>query len=104
MNLRVKIEVTQEDIDRGARRSCCNCPIALAVKRLVPHCSEVDVRCGAIYAKTPELWKADASISVIDFISGFDAGRPVQPFSFPLDLRSVKSYWELNPAADPANK
>lgn len=28
------IEVTREDIDHGERRSCSNCPYALAVQRL----------------------------------------------------------------------
>lgn len=33
----VEIEVTQEDINSGIRKSCIDCPIALAVKRKFPN-------------------------------------------------------------------
>ena len=31
----IKIQVTQEDIDKGERRSCTKCPLALAIAKAI---------------------------------------------------------------------
>ena len=77
------IDVTQEDIDRGRRGKCMECPIALAAARATGRASAftshwaVNVD-GADFdeidnATTPEIRK---------FIGDFDCGEKVSPFSF----------------------
>ena len=78
----VTVEVTQEDIDRGARGSCYRCPIALAIDRIVGHPVEVDCievkGCG---------WRAFLPDEAGDFVEFFDnkTGR-VAPFTFTLSV------------------
>lgn len=86
----MRIEVTQEDIDRGEQKQCTRCPIARAVKRVMPF-HDVVVGGGAIsYRKVLSKWNRgewgmrECNIRVLQFISDFDAGKPVQPFSFEL--------------------
>jgi hypothetical protein len=86
----MKIEVTQEDIDKGKRRQACNCPISLAVKR----------HTGARYVatfplsglnfiendKTYILPAEEDQESFTTFVCDFDDGNPVEPFTFELPL------------------
>ena len=80
----MKIEVKQEHIDKGLRRSKCGCPIALAMSdagfeypsvnplRIVYHNGLNTVGC-----EVPE--------SAKQFILAFDVGECVKPFSFALE-------------------
>ena len=78
----MRIEVTQEDIDNGEKRKCDTCAVAIAAHRAFKDCiilvdgEQMDViRNGK--------WKViDLPDSATRFIEDFDAGRPVQPFSF----------------------
>lgn len=80
--MKITVNVTQEDIDKGKRGSCADCPIALAAIRALGT-DEVRVTSDAIYwmglsvlrhAPIPEAgWM---------FIGGFDGGEKVHPFSF----------------------
>lgn len=76
----MKIEVTQEDIDKGLRFSSLLCPISLAVQRClnIPSCKVIP---GMISFGNNEY---DLPDPVNRFIVAFDTRRPVQPFTFEL--------------------
>jgi hypothetical protein len=73
------ITVTQEDINVGMPNRCYRCPVALALTRAFNETAEVLYGSAYIvdsrqYLKLP--------IEVSCFISSFDKGEPVKPFSF----------------------
>lgn len=83
------INVTSEDISRGEPKNARCCPVAIAIGRHANWATEVtvdryeigfetDINCESELVSTP----AEAS----EFIKDFDAGMPVQPFSFNLDI------------------
>ncbi len=89
----ITVTVTQEHIDRGRRRGCSDCPVALAILAAVPGLSGVDVMNpdlgytllfdgsgGASTLKLPQ--------PACDFIYRFDAGLDVSPFTFAAEVES----------------
>ena len=75
----VTITVTQEDIDQGIRESYYSCPIARAAERalkwrVMVYTDTILVGDSGCDYKLPE--------SAQEFISRFDTGKPVKPFSF----------------------
>jgi hypothetical protein len=83
----MRIEVTQEDIDNGLRGNCRQCPIALVVARSTG-ALYVSVNSGIQWSYfrgcvSPEHWRR-IPLEVFRFMSDFDRGRPVEPFSFEL--------------------
>lgn len=75
----MRIFITQEDIDKGQKSNCYECPIAQSLKRKGSH--NVAVFDGSIWMAGEEFI---TPLNVDDFIRAFDAGKPVQPFSFEL--------------------
>lgn len=88
---RVRVEVTQKDIDEGranvrhikAFGGCVadECPVALALNREVHAFSSVTpahIRFGKVEIKSPT--------SVQRFISKFDRNNEVKPFTFTLEI------------------
>ena len=83
----MRINVTQQHIDKGIARSFINCPVALAIKEhtefriLVWDFVELwDDRSGCrlvTNAKLPE--------RIIDWINDFDRRRKMQPITFELE-------------------
>jgi len=73
--MRLRISVTQEDIDKGTSRSAY-CPVALAVKRL--GYKDVHVL-GEIRADD---FRFSVPLLAAKFIDRFDEGKPVYPFTF----------------------
>ena len=82
----LRIEVTQEDIDGGMRRSCGGCPIALAVRRALGPSHAAYVSAGAIdvFAGPPQkhLASYDLPNAAYTFVLDFDNRLYVQPFRF----------------------
>lgn len=77
------IEVRQEDIDRGVRGACNQCPVALAIRRTLP-----GIRAMADSLRldlTPNYFVWTPSVAR-RFILDYDRGQPVHPFSFPLEI------------------
>lgn len=76
------INVTQDDIDAGIRRSHICCPIALACKREFKDNFE-EVNTFQI------IFKSGSSINLpqlaFNFVHSFDTGLDVVPFSFEID-------------------
>jgi hypothetical protein len=77
------IEVTQEDIDNGKRRRCRHCPVALALRRFTRSVWVADQS----YLHNLDLQKEIGTPNRVSFfIEEFDAGKPVKPFTFKIDL------------------
>jgi hypothetical protein len=82
----ITISVTADDIAQGKQRDCRRCPIACAVRRAFPH-AVVDVDEADI-----NIWKSGLIAETFreyvlpdearEFISAFDAGESVKPFTF----------------------
>lgn len=82
------INVTQEDIYFGQRKECYKCPVALAINRSLP---EMTAKVGhfdiCLYDATRKpLRTVETPLSVWVFITKFDLGRRVEPFSFELEV------------------
>lgn len=78
---RIHVEVTQQDIDTGTRRSVYSCPIALSLKRQL-NTSAVIVRKVSIlvidkYYVPP--------LEAVEFMGRFDNKLSVEPFSFDME-------------------
>jgi hypothetical protein len=76
------IQVTQEDISNGRRASCTDCPIALGLDR------SLGFRCDGVGSLFAQISGEDIALppNALNFLNRFDAGLPVQPFEFELDL------------------
>lgn len=75
----MKINVTERDIELGARGTTVACPIALAIKRRTKkavHVGTWTARIGQVRFKLPE--------EAINFVACFDRNVYVKPFKFNL--------------------
>jgi hypothetical protein len=96
--MQVRINVTPRDIERG-RPGIRSCPIARAIKRTRWGRSKLAVTVGRSTVRVVSLgaWGGSAYILPEDarsFVSKFDRARPVEPFSFTLE---VSRYAALTP-------
>lgn len=78
---RITIHVTEQDIRDGLIDDPWSCPVAraLAAHGFVPFVSSDEM-------KFPKMGWADNPQSVKQFIRRFDAGEPVEPFTFRITL------------------
>lgn len=87
----MQIEVEQPDIDEGLACNCDACPIARATQRKLP--AGVMVQVQSRFAQVFVMGKHVKSIwmpaEAREFIKAFDAGEPVQPFSFDLPIEGL---------------
>lgn len=84
--MKVKIEVTAEDIEMGVRYECRGCPIARAVMRRFPEAEAVFAREYHItifqpYGLASNIRFGTPNVAV-NFMNVFDYGKPVQPITF----------------------
>lgn len=92
--MKITVNVTQADIDAGMPGFGCDCPVALAVHRALPHLPGAYVYSYGV--ATSAHLEADpfGSVDVFadlpraarDFITRFDGSEQVEPFSFELEL------------------
>lgn len=82
--MRIKIDVTAEDIVNGVRGVAFACPIARAVKRMGS--SQVYVAYGCLECDEGEGFLPK---SASDFVDRFDEGLPVSPFSFEVEIEDA---------------
>ncbi len=86
------ITVTKSHIDAGKRRSCAECPVALAIKDVVPIRASVYVDKSRIWIGYPPESPTEfvTPLSASLFIIRFDGGNmPADPFTFKLIEREV---------------
>jgi hypothetical protein len=85
----VTISVTQDDIDSGERMDPARCPVALAVTRILKDGYRAGVglcTVGILDNRHDQVDISTLSQAVSDFISDFDAGVPVEPFTFTIEI------------------
>ena len=83
----ITVTVPQDHIDRGERQNGESCPVALAITRRMPKWTEVDVG-ETMFTFVLPSGERDTSFlpeEACHFIASFDAGKPVEPFTFALD-------------------
>lgn len=80
----IKIEVTQEDIDKGIQASCHLCPVAIAAQRTI-HDSQIQISSSCLY-KIQSFYSCKLPTVVRQFICDFDCGNSVQPFTFEIEI------------------
>lgn len=78
----VTVEVTAEDIARGVPQNLISCPIALALLRATGR----DWIVYETFVEDEGDTKLPLPGPAVGFISDFDAGRPVRPFAFEVEL------------------
>lgn len=85
MNEKITIEVTADDIARGSRSSCFFCPIALAARRVF-RTTAVEV-----FRTRIEINDRSYRLPLVAkmFIVSVDRMKPVQPFTFEIELASA---------------
>lgn len=96
MGLTLTVNVTQEDIDRsidyqhskGVYVPACDCPIAIAIQRLG---YEVRVATAGItlYDRGELVMSGFLPSEACGFIAQFDSRKPVNPFSFEVELCAI---------------
>jgi hypothetical protein len=82
--VKVTISVTQDDIDNGERQRCATCPVALAIRRVLPGAPMVSVGGWSVLLST-ELEVLLPGVAE-EFIAAFDRYAPVAPFEFELEV------------------
>lgn len=87
----VTISVTQEHIEAGEARNCSRCPLALAVAAAGIERPEVDYTFVDAFRSGQRVRAALPAVAIV-FVTNFDHGHPVRPFTFDLSFdRSYKS-------------
>lgn len=77
----MRIDVTQEHIDKGLTGSCSRCPVALALWDVgIP---------AVVHYDTAETYRDEIilPVSARAFIAAFDDGEPVKPFHFDIEVQ-----------------
>ena len=91
--MKVLIQVTQDDIDKGEPECVSICPIALAVERAVGPCDELFVTTGSIrYRQENVVWVAQMNDDGYAFIKRFDTNLIVEPFEFEANFEVYKRF------------
>lgn len=82
----VHVSVTQEDIDKGVRRSSSSCPNYLAVARAL---GRSDIHVGVFFVCDTTYDRiTDMPAVAGDWIRRFDAQMPVEPIEYDLTLKA----------------
>lgn len=87
--MKLIIQVTQEDIDKGIPGDECNCPIALALKRdpqIDPDTVCVDEGTVEYFSQGGDKFRGFAYYDMRRFITRFDKRESVEPEDFIIDV------------------
>lgn len=96
--MKLVIEVTAEDIARGKRHSCYQCPVSLALQRSA-HLDENKVGICHVTTGTSQLmvtkagdghYIAETPKEAAHFMLAFDTGEEPLPFSFVAEFRFIR--------------
>ena len=86
----MKIEVTQEDIQKGKKGNSCACPVWHAGNRAGLIDFEVWNR-SVVFVHNGQDARCLLPESVQTFIKKFDCGQPVEPISFDLEVEGIEN-------------
>jgi len=95
--MRYKIDVLKTDIKKGKRGSCEKCPVVRAMCRTlsqkIENFESVSVHGPLMFVNTADAAAKKAYLVYVSkqaaqFISKFDKGKPVKPFSFYLTINN----------------
>lgn len=88
--MKIKFNVTQEDINSGIRNDCTRCPIAHALRRAHPLLEIPEPGDFSFYSADGKFYEArDWPSDVAKFILGFDEGKIVEPFESYIEFEEV---------------
>ena len=83
----LQLVVTQEDINKGHKGKCTACPIALAIKRVIPDATNIAVHPSIIgFDSKSKYCKILTSPFINSFIRVFDIGGKVSSFNVELEV------------------
>lgn len=103
MSRRIRINVTQRDIEHGIRGDSSRCMVVVALARAVPNASriEVDTQTIRFTDGDGDRWAYITPPIAEAYVVEFDAGDPIEPFAFTLDReRAVKVRRRINTPSD----
>jgi len=91
MELNMKIQITQDHINRGKDHSCTNCPIALALTELIKDCFQVFVGVSHYRIEHRDsrkiLHRGEFVQEISNFVCAFDRyKRSVEPIEIDLAI------------------
>lgn len=104
--MKVRVEVTQEDIDKGIPSNCTSCPIALALRRQFPEYHSIEVKTtSAVFYLFRDHYddvdfvavgyfpdEARIFIHVFDSIPSRDILVTLKPFEFEMEFQMVERF------------
>lgn len=82
----VTIDVTRDDIDQGVRTDCMQCPVARAIRRALGLDYDVSVGPSDMDLGQHTYLSVLTPAHAAAFMGHFDAGHPVAPFRFELNV------------------
>ena len=92
--MRVRFEVTEDDIHLGKREDPCYCPIARSVKRGLglrgKKAESLEIAYNTFSVEGPDESRAHLGslpMAAAEFMEQFDEGEWVDPFAFDMDFR-----------------
>lgn len=82
----IRVEVTQDDIDRAMRSDSSRCVVAQAVARTVPHATRISVDIQTVrFTDGDGVRRVYLTPTAVEqYVVGFDAGDEIKPFAFGL--------------------
>jgi hypothetical protein len=84
--MKIIVSVNEKHIANGKAENAGSCPIALAIKELLPKKkSNLRVR-ACVVGFSRVIRKAILPVEAKEFIKAFDAGKKVKPFIFLLEI------------------
>lgn len=85
--MKIKLSISSDDIKHGVLNCNTDCPVARAVKSVLKYKYRRNVRAYNTHVRFTRMIKHFWYPSSVErFINRFDAGKPVKPFNFELDL------------------
>lgn len=91
--MKLKVEVTQQDIEKGEPHFCSSCPISLALTRAFGEPMSIgygEIWYGGVMdSQSSRVCRQGFSKEVKEFIARFDNGIAVEPFSFELEVSEL---------------
>jgi hypothetical protein len=80
------VDVLQHHIDAGVRRDCRLCPVAMALQRATGEAWRVSEKRAVLRRGSATPIRVRIPVNVTSFIRRFDAGEPVAPFEFTIEV------------------